>query len=381
MEGVVFGKGTLVRVRVKIAAVVGVLLVATCLVGAIAAYGRADRLDVSARPAQGTVRSSAATSSKPGTITVAAVGDLCFASSVRRLIARSGAKAPFSATHKILSAADVTIGNLECALSTRGHAVPGKTYTFEGPPSAIKGLTWAGFDFAAQGNNHARDFGSVALLDTIKNLDKAKIAHAGAGASSKSAFKAAYITRNGAKIAYLSYSQIGPSSFKAGSHRSGTAFTLRLATVTNAVKVAKKKADYVIVSIHWGIERRTTPTATQVEFGRAAVRAGANLVLSHHPHVIEGVEFYRKGLIAYSLGNFVFSPGHADGHDTMVLTLTLGPKGIRDVVARPLHIDPYGRPRPATGSTRSRVLREIASRSRGRHTKVTLSGGVAKLRK
>lgn len=327
------------------------------------------------------VTSSTPTRAVVPTITVAAVGDMCFDSSVRRLISRKGAKSPFSSTHKVLAKASLTIGNLECALSRRGHAVPGKTYTFEGPPSAVRGLSWAGFDLVALANNHARDFGSIALKDTITNLDKAKIGHAGAGGSSKTAFRATYVTRNGAKIAFLSYSQIGPSSFRAGAQRSGTAYTQRLATVVRAVRAARKKADYVVVSFHWGIERRSSATAQQVRFGRAAVRAGANLVLSHHPHVIEGVEFYRKGLIAYSLGNFVFSPGSAAGHDTMILSLTLGPNGIRDVTARPVHLDPNGRPVLAKGATRSRILRVIKKTSRGRHTHVSVKAGVARLRK
>jgi poly-gamma-glutamate capsule biosynthesis protein CapA/YwtB (metallophosphatase superfamily) len=315
------------------------------------------------------------------TITIAAVGDLCFASSVKRLVGASGPKAPFSATRKLLSQADVTVGNLECALSRKGHAVLGKKYTFEGPPAAITGLRWAGFDLLAQGNNHARDYGSAALKDTMSRLDKAKIAHAGAGRTSKSAFRPTYITRNGAKIAFLSYSQIGPANFKAGSHSAGTAYTQRLATVTKAIKAAHRHADYVIVSFHWGIERRYPPTATQVRFGHAAVRAGADLVLSHHPHVIEGVEFYRKGLIAYSLGNFVFSPGSTECHDTMILTLTLGPKGIHSVVAKPALIDPAGRPRYTSGSTRRRILGTIKRTSRALHTHVTISNGTAKLRK
>ena len=366
-------------------ALLGVVLLAACAMGVVSASGAMPRTEASgadaSQPAGERSASQDATASRPGTVTIAAVGDMCFASSVRRLILRSGSKSPFSATHSVLSKADVTLGNLECALSTRGHAVPGKTFTFEGPPSAVKGLTWAGFDFVAQANNHARDFGSAALKDTIANLDRAGIKHAGAGANSASAFKPAYVTRNGAKIAYLSYSQIGPSSFRAGTHSSGTAFTLSLSKVTKAVKAANRHADYVIVAFHWGIERRSSATAAQVRFGRAAIRAGANLVLSHHPHVIEGVEFYRGGLIAYSLGNFVFSPGSAAGHDTMILTLALGPKGVRSVVARPMHIDPYGRPRPATGSTRSRILRTIAKTSRGRHTKVTLKSGLAHLAK
>jgi poly-gamma-glutamate capsule biosynthesis protein CapA/YwtB (metallophosphatase superfamily) len=314
-------------------------------------------------------------------ITVAAVGDLCFDSSVKRLISSSGPKAPFGKTRSVLAKADVTVGNLECPLSTHGSPVPGKTFTFEGPPSAIRGLKWAGFDLLAQGNNHARDYGSSALKATIMHLDRNKIAHAGAGANSSSAFKATYIKRDGAKIAFLSYSQIGPASFRAGKHRSGTAYTTRLATVTKAIKRANKKADYVIVSFHWGIERQHTPTATQVKFGRAAVRAGANVVLSHHPHVIQGVEFYRKGLIAYSLGNFVFSPGSAEGHDTMILSMKLGKKGVSNVVARPAHIDPYGRPVLAKGATRARILGKIKSTSRGRGTHVSVSNGMAKLRK
>jgi poly-gamma-glutamate capsule biosynthesis protein CapA/YwtB (metallophosphatase superfamily) len=332
-------------------------------------------------------RMTAATATPPAThtvvpaVTVAAVGDMCFDSSVGRLVAGSGARAPFSSTHGVLAKANLTVGNLECALSKRGSAVPGKTYTFRGSPAAIGGLKWAGFDLLALGNNHARDYGPVALKDTIKLLDTNKIKHAGAGASSASAFRATYVTRNGARIAFLSYSQIGPASFKAGTRRSGTAYTQNLSTVAKAIKAAHKKADYVIVSFHWGIERQHTPTATQVKFGRAAIRSGANLVLSHHPHVIQGVEFYKRGLIAYSLGNFVFSPGSDEGHDTMILTMTMGPKGISNVIARPAHIDPAGRPVLAGGATRARILGKIKSTSRGRGTHVTVKGGVARLRK
>ncbi|NTU71687.1 MAG: CapA family protein [Coriobacteriia bacterium] len=326
------------------------------------------------------VRSLAVTASVRPTITVAAVGDLCFDSSVRRLIARSGAKAPFTSTRSVLSRADVTVGNLECALSNLGRPVAGKTFTFEGPPSAINGLTWAGFDLLALGNNHARDYGARALLDTVDRLDDKGIKHAGAGAGVKSAFRATYVKRGGATIAFLSYSQIGPSSFKAKKGRAGTAYSQHLETAEKAIRAAHKKADYVIVSYHWGVEKRFTPTSQQVRFGRASVRAGADLVLSHHPHVIEGVEFYRKGLIAYSLGNFVFSPGSDVGHDTMVLTLSLGPKGVTNVIARPAHIDPYGRPVWAKGKTRTRILSVIKRTSRGRGTRVTVKDGNARLR-
>ena len=309
------------------------------------------------------------------TITVAAVGDMCFASSVGSYVASHGPHAPFSAVRSLLTGADVTVGNLECALSRRGSRVPGKAFTFEGPPRATQGLTWAGFDIVALANNHARDYGAAALLDTVSNLDSAGIGHAGAGKNRSAAWRPAMIERNGATIAYLSFCQIGPSDFAAGRSRAGTAYTLNLTQVKQAIRSARKQADYVIVAFHWGIEGSHGVTARQVRFGRAAIDNGADLVLSHHPHVIEGVELYKHKLIAYSLGNFVFSPGSAAGHDTMVLSVTVTPKGVVTASARPVYIGANGRPSPAKGSTARRILGIIGKATRGRKTKTHVSKG------
>jgi poly-gamma-glutamate synthesis protein (capsule biosynthesis protein) len=322
-----------------------------------------------------------ATPTVTATITVTAVGDMTFSSSVGGLVARRGANAPFSAARAYLTGADVTVGNLETPLSRRGRAVPGKTFTFRGSPSVARGLSVAGFDLVGQGNNHARDFGALALKDTITNLDRAGIAHAGAGLNRSAAFKPAIIERNGAKIAYLSYSQIGPASFAATSRGPGTAYTTGLAGVRRQIAAAHKDADYVIVSFHWGVERSYKPTSTQVRFGRMAIDAGADAVLSHHPHVIQGVEYYKGRIIAYSLGNFVFSPGSAAGHDTMILTMQISPSGVSDVRARAMFIDSAGRPTVARGRTARRINGIIGRTSRGRGTKVTVADGVVLLRK
>ncbi len=320
------------------------------------------------------------TPSTPPTITVVAVGDLLFDSAPKRLIRAEGGRAPFTKTAAILRAADVTVGNLECPLSKRGTPVPGKTFTFRGDPRAVQGLVWAGFDFLALGNNHARDYGGIALLDTFTNLRRAEIAYAGAGKTRKEAWAPAIIERNGAKIAFLSFSQIGPSNFAATSTRSGVAYTLNRDAVVRAIKSAETKADYVIVSFHWGVERSYTANARQIADGRAAIRAGADLVLSHHPHVIQGVEFYRKGLIAYSLGNFVFSPGSMAGRDSMILRLSLGPKGVRGVSAVPVWIGYNGRPVVQEGAAARRIIRIIDSTSTQRGTQVTRVGSTARLK-
>jgi len=314
----------------------------------------------------------------PPAITVTAVGDMMFDSAPKRLIRATGGstpgRAPFTSVAANLRAADVTIGNLECALSWRGRRWPGKTFTFQGDPRAIQGLTWAGFDFIAQGNNHARDYGDTALRDTFATLDRARIAHAGAGVNRAAAWKPAVITRRGARIAYLSFSQIGPSAFAATSSHPGTAYTMDSRSVNNAIRAAHKLADYVIVSFHWGIEKQYSPTTRQVRDGRAAIDAGADMVLSHHPHVIEGVELYRGRLIAYSLGNFVFSPGSMAGRDSMILHARLGPKGVTNVSVDPVYIGYNGRPVLQRGSAARRILNVARSTSIKRGTKAWFVG-------
>lgn len=313
------------------------------------------------------------TPSRPPTITVTAVGDLLFDSAPKRLIQRDGGKAPFSKVASQLNRADVTVGNLECPLSKRGSPVPGKTFTFQGDPRAVAGLTWAGFDLLALGNNHMRDYGATALGDTFRYLKGARIPFAGAGVDRRAAWEPAIIERGGARIAFLSFSQITPVNFRATDSRSGTAYTTDLAAVKRAVRSAAKKADYVIVSFHWGVEKTFSPTASQVRFGRGAIDAGADMVLSHHPHRIQGVEYYRGRLIAYSLGNFVFSPGSEGGRDTMILHATLGPAGVSRAYAQPVYIGSYGRPSVASGSTATRILGIIRKTSRQRGTVAVVS--------
>ena len=165
-----------------------------------------------------------------------------------------------------------------------------------------------------------------------------------------------FLDRRGARIAYLSFSQIGPSAFAATSSHPGTAYTLDYAAVMAAIRAADKLADYTIVSFHWGIEKQYTPTSRQVIYGRNAVLSGADMVLSHHPHVIEGVEYYRGKLIAYSLGNFVFSPGSTAGRDSIILHAVLGPTGVSQVRLDPVWIGYNGRPVMQTGTAAGRIL-------------------------
>lgn len=295
---------------------------------------------------------------RPATITVAAVGDMLFDRRIKRFIESSGGEAPLAAVAARLSAADVAVGNLEGPLGTTGRPVAGKEYTFRGHPDAIAGLKAAGFDALSLANNHTLDYGKDPLQETIRALDAAGIGYAGAGPDAGSAWKPATIERPHARIAFLAYTHVLPPGFLAGANRWGVASgRMDPSLMDAAIKRAKKDHDYVIVSFHWGVEYKDDANAEQVRWGRRAIDSGADMVLAHHPHVIQGVEFYKRGLIAYSLGDFVWDHHSPKTGEAFILEAELGPHGVANAVALPVYLQPNtGKPEFVTGSKSDTIL-------------------------
>jgi poly-gamma-glutamate capsule biosynthesis protein CapA/YwtB (metallophosphatase superfamily) len=324
---------------------------------------------------------TAAEAARDDTITIVAVGDLLFDLSPRTLIAKKGGRAPLAKVETLLADADITIGNLEGPLSNRGTHVGGKTpdHIFEGDPRAVQGLTASGFDFMALANNHIMDHGGIALRDTLDTLDKAGIAHAGAGMNKAAAWKPAIIERSGRKIAYLSFSQIVPGGFTPSATRPGMALGRDMSKVASAIRAAKKSADYVIVSFHWGVEQSYRMNSSQIRDARRSIDAGADMVLSHHPHVMQGIEFYKGGLIAYSLGDFVFPYKTVEGRKSIILKASLGPGGVTDVTAVPVYMGQWGRPSVQTGSSAAGILGKLKKISAPRGTRVIIKGSRARI--
>jgi poly-gamma-glutamate synthesis protein (capsule biosynthesis protein) len=301
----------------------------------------------------------------PATITIAAVGDMIFDRQVASLIAREGGEAPLAVVADRLSAADVTIGNLESPLSDRGTRRD-KDYTFRGDPEGVAGLRAAGFDLLSLANNHALDYGEVALQDTIALLDDAGIAHAGAGMDRASAWRPAVLTLGRTTVAYLAFTHVLPPGFIAGSSRPGVAQGRgAMDSVEEAVRTAAAEHDYVIVSFHWGVEYEDHATAEQIADAHRVVDAGADMVLAHHPHVIQALETYRGALIAYSLGDFVFDHYSRKTGEAFVLEASLGPAGVSDATVVPVYLDRYGRPEYVDGQDAQAILtrlRDISAR-------------------
>ncbi|MDO8848857.1 MAG: CapA family protein [Coriobacteriia bacterium] len=316
--------------------------------------------------------------SGPTTITVAAVGDMHFDRQVRVLINKSGGTAPLAEVASQLAAADITVGNLESTLSDLGERRTDKDYTFKGDPRGVEALAAAGIDFVSLANNHALDCGTDAMLDTIARLDANGIGHSGAGADKAAAWAPAVRDVNGTTVAYLAFSHILPNGFVATNTRAGIAQgRMNMTEVEAAIRAADATYDYVLVSFHWGIENVDDCNAEQVTDAHKAIDAGADMVLAHHPHVIQAVEYYNGKLIAYSLGDFVFDHYSRKTGEAFVLEAEIGPSGIGAVRVTPVYLDQYGRPEYVTGQAAATILERLKAISAKRNTVVEISGDSA----
>jgi poly-gamma-glutamate capsule biosynthesis protein CapA/YwtB (metallophosphatase superfamily) len=255
-------------------------------------------------------------------LVLAAVGDVNLGDGPGAMISRHGAGYPWSSVGPTLRRADLAFANLECAVSLRGSPQD-KKFVFRGHPSALRAMRrHAGIDVVNLANNHAGDYGDRALLDTLRHARASHMTTVGAGASAASAYRPAMVERLGLRVAFVGFSAILPLEFRALGNSPGTAWAFP-AQVRRAVRQARRQADVVIATFHWGIERARTEDAGQRSLARLALAAGATAVIGAHPHVLQPIRRPKRRLIAYSLGNFVFSANSAGTERTGILRVRL----------------------------------------------------------
>lgn len=200
---------------------------------------------------------------------------------------------------------DLVVGNLECVLTRQGDAILGKC-TLRGSPEWASEMRTAGIDLVSLANNHVMDYGQQGLFSTIDALNQAGIRHVGAGRNLSEACAPLFVGAAGLRIAFLARSAVIVSSpTYAGDDDPGVAF-LDIAETEATVRSCRLLADVVVLLLHWGIEEYSYPSPVQRQVARQLVDAGANIILGHHPHVLQGFEYYRSAPIVYSLGNFAF---------------------------------------------------------------------------
>ena len=239
-------------------------------------------------------------------IVITAVGDIMLAGRWAPFLKKNGYNSPFTAVRKEFATSDINLANLESPIATGGQEYSAKKFRFRAEPQVAKAIRTAGFNLVTLANNHSMDFGAEALTETMRHLKDNGIAWVGAGENLSEARKMALYTIKGKRIAFLGYSLTQPIEFFAGQNRPGTAPGYEK-LVTADITSARSQADYVIVSFHWGKEASGTVQAYQQTAAHKAIEAGADVIIGHHPHVLQGIEQYKKGIIFYSLGNFAFA--------------------------------------------------------------------------
>jgi poly-gamma-glutamate synthesis protein (capsule biosynthesis protein) len=253
-----------------------------------------------------------------------------------------GAKRPdpasmFRGCAEALRSADLAFGQLETTVSDRGAVVPNARLAMRAPSPLAGALADAGFDVMSFAGNHSLDWGYEAFDDTLLHMAQAGVAICGAGANVDAALAPARLEVGGVRVATVAASAILPEGYAARADKPGCA-PLRahtiyeqiehdqpgtpalvrtyahrgdLAALLSSIERARREADILLLSLHWGIHMVKGSLADyQREVAHAAIDAGVDAIFGHHPHIMKGVEFHRGKPIFYSLGNFAIEQPH-----------------------------------------------------------------------
>jgi poly-gamma-glutamate capsule biosynthesis protein CapA/YwtB (metallophosphatase superfamily) len=314
-----------------------------------------------------TPTSTATAEPEPSPITISFAGDVHFEAQLRpRLSDPSIALAPIATQ---LSAADLTVVNLETSIGASGTPAP-KRYTFQAPPEALDALAAAGVDVATMANNHAMDFVPEGLSDTLAAIAAdPPLRVVGVGSNAAQAFAPAVVDVRGTTVAVIgAHSADDPTAdptehWAAGDDTPGVAVALDPARLAAAVRAAGETAEVVVVFMHWGIQGDRCPSPSQAESARILADAGADIVVGSHAHVVQGSGLLGDTFVAYGLGNFVwYNPGSDDGSVTGLLTLTVDDGKVVAEQWLPARIKSDGLPRFANGADAQTLTTELTQR-------------------
>lgn len=334
-------------------ATVAVLVLASC--GGLGANAGSERDDPSGSP-----RSVTPTTRPPSTtipsrplapVTFAFAGDIHFEGVLRGKLDSDPASV-LGAIAPVLGSADLTVANLETAVTTRGVPQP-KEYNFRAPPSALTALAAGGVDVASMANNHGMDYGRVGLADSILASRSSGYPVVGIGRDGREAYAPHRVTIKGTRIAVFGATQVLDDhlirSWTATSGQPGLASAKDAARLAAAVRAARRTSDTIVVFLHWGSERMTCPTERQTRLARILVAAGADIVVGGHAHRLQGAGRLGRGFVAYGLGNFAFYSPPGPAAETGVLFVTAVGRRITDYRFAPAYIR-SGSPVPLSGA-------------------------------
>ncbi|TET80369.1 CapA family protein [candidate division TA06 bacterium] len=301
-------------------------------------------------------------------LTILSVGDVMLGGRVGNKIEGQGLAYPFKCVEKKLKEGDIVFGNLEIPFD--GHNREPFLYDthpdFKADPLYAPSLKTGCFHILSLANNHIMDWGKDVALETIELVNSLGIKTIGAGVNLNEAAKPVVIEKNGTKLGFLAYVHQG--RYCATMRRAG-ANPLMPRRIYRDLAELRPKVDLLIVSLHFGLMFTDIPSPYQRQLCHSIIEGGADLILGHHPHVIQGVEKYKHGLIAYSLGEFVADQAggkakhyrHDAGEkrkETMILRVTFRRSGDLNYEMIPCRIENF-QPRILTGDESERLKEKM----------------------
>lgn len=332
-------------------------------------------------------------------LTMLLVGDV--------FVQRDDPPSVFQHVGELLRNGDFTLGNLEGSTSDSGAPWSVKETNWRADARQVTALSAAGFDAVTVANNHMLDFGHDALRETLGHLDRLGIKHTGGGENFADAHRPAIVERDGCRVAMLGYTSVFIPEWAAGPDTPGLAvmrartsyqapprvfevpgdppivrtkvFEEDLKQLATDIEVARHEADIVVCAFHWGVSRGHKEVVEyQMELGRHAIDAGADLVVGSHPHVLQGVEAYKGKAIFYSLGNFTFAQqslkkGHEN--ETMIVRCIIEDKRIQSVEYVPARLDEKIDPHALDLKSGADVVDLVSRRSERFKTRFLPNGG------
>ncbi len=279
----------------------------------------------------------------PGKVRLAFGGDINLARLVGKLIKQNGKNWPFEKVKPLLDQADLVVANLESPVGKGGKAYTKKEVYLKGSVDSLDALSYAGIGLMTVSNNHILDYGPGVARQTLRGLSDRGIESVGWLEKADGTDPTVYLTINGVKLAFLAFCGVCPGTFDAKRGKAGIESTTHTEIIPR-VQEARKNADFVVVLVHWGWEYGDVGPI-QKKKARVLCDAGADLVVGCHPHVLQKIRRIKKGLVAYSLGNFLFDLRRKETLNSCVLMVDLEKGKAPAWTAYPLSLE-SGRPEP-----------------------------------
>ncbi len=281
----------------------------------------------------------------------------------------------FEKVSSVLSQTDLLFGNLEVVLSNEGEPVSGKL-CLRGSGDYLQALKRHNIDIVSLANNHTFDFGPGAYADMESQLADLGIATVGAGNNASESRQLEIVEKDGIRFGFLAYASRTTKASHIANQESPGVAPLDQEIVLEDVARYRDEVDHLAVSFHWGVEYAEYPTPDQMKIAHSVIDAGARLIIGHHPHIIQGHEVYKDGVILYSLGNFCDSDLDWQGDDrvyrsklrvadreSILAQIRFSKSGIVDLEFLPIWLNDVGQPEIAEGEKLEELREKFNRRS------------------